>query len=413
MRTVLHSDLNNFFASVECRMNPSLNEYPVAVCGDPEKRHGIILAKNYKAKKYGVATGEALWEAKLKCPDIVFVPPHYEEYMKYSSAVREIYHSYTNLVEPYGLDECWLDVTGSEKLFGDGKTIADSIRERVKKELGLTVSVGVSYNKIFAKLGSDMKKPDATTVIPKERFREVVWRLPAEELLYIGPSTKRKLLQYGIKTIGQLAQTDDSLLSYLFGKNGLMLKAFANGEDSSPVADIEAENNMKSLSCGTTAFRDLVCEDDVKIMLMELSSTVSARLRAQGYLCKTVQLVIRNKDLSTIVRRKKLSYPTRTSQAIYTAAMELFCANHLFEDPVRSLSVCAADIFKGNGEQLSFDEEIFTMQRRENLESATDGINEKFGKGTVRRGLTMLDEKLCGIDIRNCTEIMPGRMNGI
>ncbi|MDD6095651.1 MAG: DNA polymerase IV, partial [Clostridia bacterium] len=330
MRTILHSDLNNFFASVECHLNPSLNGHPVAVAGNPEMRHGIILAKNYEAKKFGVITGEALWEAKLKCPDIIFVPPHYDKYMEYSEAVREIYHSYTDLVEPYGLDECWLDVTGSEKLFGNGKSIADSIRERVRRELGVTVSVGVSYNKIFAKLGSDMKKPDATTVIPQDSFREIVWGLPARDLLYIGRSTGEKLRRYGINTIGDLAKTDTALLSYILGKNGVMLKAFANGEDMSPVSNIAAKSLIKSVSCGSTASRDLVCEDDVKILLMELSSNVSRRLREYGFVCKTVQLHIRNKDLSSFVRQQKLSYPCRTSEAIYTSALELFRKNHSF-----------------------------------------------------------------------------------
>ena len=413
MRTILHSDLNNFFASVECHLNPTLQGHPVAVAGNPEMRHGIVLAKNYEAKKFGVTTGEALWEAKMKCPDIIFVPPHYEKYMEYSKAVREIYHSYTNLVEPYGLDECWLDVTGSEKLFGNGKDIADSIRARVKRELGVTVSVGVSYNKIFAKLGSDMKKPDATTLIPKENFREVVWGLPVGELLYVGRATEAKLRRFGIKTIGDLAQADSVLLSYLMGKNGAMMKAFANGEDASPVSDITAVHLLKSVSCGSTAPRDLICEDDVKILLMALSSKVSERLRKYSFVCKTVQLQIRNSNLNSFVRQKKLSYPCRTSKAIYTAALELFIKNHSFDEPVRSMSIIAADLDYQEAEQMSMDEEIAAVQRRESLEIAYDGINEKFGKGTIKRGLVMTAPELCRIDIRNEPGIMPGRMNGM
>ncbi len=412
MRTILHSDLNNFFASVECYFNPSLKGHPVAVTGNPELRHGIILAKNYEAKRCGVTTGEALWEAKMKCPDIIFVPPHYDKYMEYSEAVREIYHSYTDQVEAYGLDECWLDVTGSEKLFGNGKTIADDIRRRVKKDLGVTVSVGVSYNKIFAKLGSDMKKPDATTVISRENFRETIWDLPARDLLYVGRSAAARLERFGIFTIGDLARADNDAVSYLLGKNGRMLKAFANGEDMSPVANITAKVPLKSVSCGSTAPRDLVCENDIKILLMALSTNLSRRLREYGAVCSTVTLQIRNSDLSSVVRRKCLSYPCRTSEAIYSASLELFRNNHSFYDPVRSMSVCAAALDYKDSEQLSFDEEIAVIQRRENLEMAFDDINRKYGQGTVKRGLLMTAPELCRLDIRNEHGIMPGRMNG-
>ncbi len=412
MRTILHSDLNNFFASVECNLDPSLKGHPVAVAGNPEMRHGIVLAKNYEAKRFGVATGEALWEAKLKCPDIIFVPPHYDKYMEYSRAVREIYHSYTDQVESYGLDECWLDVTGSEKLFGDGSAIADSIRERVRRDLGVTVSVGVSYNKIFAKLGSDMKKPDATTVIPPESFREVIWDLPASDLLYVGRSTAEKLMRFGIRTIGDLAQADGKFIRYLLGKNGLMLRAFANGEDTSPVSAITTHTPLKSVSCGSTAPRDLVCENDVKVLLAALSTNVSRRLREYGCTCRTVCLQIRDSDLSSKVRQKRLSYPCRTSEAIYSAALELFRRSHGFDVPVRSMSVCASELDYGETEQMSFDGEISVIQRRENLECAFDGINKRYGQGTVKRGLLMTAPELCRLDIRNEHGIMPGRMAG-
>lgn len=410
MRTILHSDLNNFFASVECFLNPELNGHPVAVAGNPEMRHGIVLAKNYEAKRYGVSTGEALWEARLKCPDIIFVPPHYDKYMEYSKAAKEIYYSYTDQVESYGLDECWLDVTGSSSIFGDGKTIADSIRCRIKRELGVTVSVGVSYNKIFAKLGSDMKKPDATTVIPPESFREVIWGLPVSDLLYVGRSTFTKLKRFGINTIGELAKADPSFLNYILGKTGLMLHAFANGQDTSPVSNIGAKSLMKSVSCGTTAFRDLVSEDDVKIMLFTLSTTVSRRLREYGFMCSTVQLVIRNGDLSSFVRQERLPYPCRTSEAIFSAAFNLFKKNHKFTDPVRTLSVCATDFIYTESEQMSFDEELSKIQRRENLEIAFDEINNKYGEGTIKRGILMSANDLCRVDLKNSPGILPGRM---
>ena len=228
-RTILHCDMNNFYASVECFLDPKLKPFPVAVCGDVEERHGIVLAKNYKAKGDGVSTGEAIWQAKQKCPGLVVVPPHYEEYMKFSKAAREIYEHYTDQVEPFGMDECWLDVTGSTRIMGNGEKIANEIRERIKFELGLTISAGVSFNKIFAKLGSDMKKPDAVTVIPQDNFKNIVWNLPASDMLGVGRATERKLASSGIRTIGQIAEFPCEYLQRKLGKCGVDLWRFANG----------------------------------------------------------------------------------------------------------------------------------------------------------------------------------------
>ncbi len=382
----------------------------MAVAGDPEARHGIILAKNYEAKACGVQTGEALWEAKLKCPDIIFVPPHYEKYIEYSNAVRNIYARYTDMIEPFGLDECWLDVSGSRNLFGSGTTIANELRACIRKELGVTVSVGVSYNKIFAKLGSDMKKPDATTVIDREHFKEKVWPLPAGDLLYIGRQTAQKLSRFGIRTIGDLAKADCSFLSYLLGKNGLMLHSFANGNDTSPVALFGEGPPMKSVSCGSTAIRDLKSDNDIKIMLLSLATKLSARLRSYGYLCRTVQLQIRNYDLSSYTRRQKLSMPCRTSREIYECALDLFYKNHYKNVPVRSVSICASDLISDDGEQLSFDTEPERIQRRENLESAFDSLRNKFGEGIIQRCLLMTDPELSGLSAKNIPGIMPGMM---
>ena len=255
MRKILHSDMNNFYASVECMLNPSLKGYPVAVCGSVEERHGIVLAKNYPAKAYGVATGEAVWQAKEKCPDLIVVPPHYEEYIKYSKLAREIYQRYTNQVEPYGMDECWLDITGFG--VGDPTAVAHEIRNTIKSELGLTVSVGVSFNKIFAKLGSDMKKPDAVTTIPHDTFREKIWSLPASDLLFVGRATKRFLDRFCIRTIGDLANTQPEFLKSHIGVNGLKLWRYANGYDDSPVMKQDYKSPVKSVGHGTTTVEDL------------------------------------------------------------------------------------------------------------------------------------------------------------
>ena len=250
-RAILHVDMNSCYASIECFHHPEIRGYPVAVGGDVESRHGIILAKNQLAKKYGIKTGEALWQAKQKCLGLVIVPPHYDLYLRYSRLARKIYGEYTNLVEPFGLDECWLDVTGS-KVFGSPEEIVEKIRQRIKFELGITVSIGVSWNKIFAKLGSDYKKPDAITIFHREDMEAKIWSLPVEDLLYVGPATERKLKSRCVKTIGDLANTPPSLLQSWLGKMGLILHSFANGLDTSPVSPIGEQVLIKSVGNALT-----------------------------------------------------------------------------------------------------------------------------------------------------------------
>lgn len=406
-RVILHSDLNNFYASVECLYNPELRGKPVAVAGDPEARHGIILAKNYPAKACGVQTGDPLWMAKQKCPDIVFTPPHYDRYMQFSQLAREIYSEYTDQVEPYGLDECWLDVTGSIALFGDGRAIADEVRRRIRQELGVTASVGVSYNKIFAKLGSDMKKPDATTVITSERFRESVWPLPVSDLLYVGRATHQKLKRYCIKTIGDLAAVDQRFLQRLLGQNGLMLWRFANGLDTSPVSNIGAKSLIHSIGNSTTAPRDLVTDEDIKITLYVLCESVSARMREYGFVCDTVQLGVRDNELQSYERQGKLSYPNRTAKALFVKAFELYKRNHLSGKPVRSLSVRACRLSISENEQLSLLPDVAAIQKQEELESAVDALRGRFGPFSIRRGILLADRQLSGLNPKDDHIIHP------
>ena len=406
-RVILHSDLNNFYASVECLYNPELRGKPVAVAGDPEARHGIVLAKNYPAKACGVQTGDPLWMAKQKCPDIVFTPPHYDRYMQFSKAAREIYSEYTDQVEPYGLDECWLDVTGSIALFGDGRAIADEVRRRIRQELGVTASVGVSYNKIFAKLGSDMKKPDATTVITSKRFREIVWPLPVSDLLYVGRATHAKLKRYCIKTIGDLAAADQRFLQRLLGQNGLMLWRFANGLDASPVSNIGAKSLIHSIGNSTTAPRDLVTDEDIKITLYVLCESVSARMREYGFVCDTVQLGVRDNELQSYERQGKLSYPNRTAKALFEKAFELYNRNHLSGKPVRSLSVRACRLSVQENEQLSLLPDVAAIQKQEELESAVDALRSRFGPFSVRRGILLADRQLSDLNPKDDHVIHP------
>jgi len=406
-RVILHADLNNFYASVECLYNPALRGKPVAVSGNPEARHGIVLAKNYEAKACGVETGNTLWMARQKCPDIVFVPPHYDLYMKYSQIAQEIYSEYSDQVESYGLDECWLDVTGSTHLFGTGQVIADKLRTRIKYELGVTASVGVSYNKIFAKLGSDMKKPDATTVITSERFRESVWPLPVSNLLYVGRSTYNKLKRYGIQTIGDLARTDQKFLRYLLGQNGVMLWLFANGLDTSPVSNIGAKSLIKSIGNSTTAPRDLVTDEDIKIILYVLCESVSARMREYGFICNTVQIGIRDNELQSYERQGKLSYPNRTVKSLFDKAFHLYKENHISGKPVRSLSVRTCNLSLRENEQLSFLSGISEIQMQETLESAVDQIRNRFGHFSIQRGVLLTDRQLSNLNPKDDHMIHP------
>ena len=296
-RTILHSDCNCFYVSVELLHHPELRGKPVAVGGDPEARHGIVLTADYTAKRYGVKTGMALWQAKQVCPDITFLPPIMDLYLRFSRMAQEIYADYTDKREPYGIDESWLDVTDSATLKGDGFHIAQEISSRMKKELGITVSVGVSFNKIFAKLGSDYKKPDAITTMYEDEFQRKAWCLPVSDLLYVGNATNKKLYSMGIRTIGDLAKSDETLLVRKLGKMGSILWAFANGYDESPVKLENTSAPVKSVGNSTTTPRDMETDEDVKIVLYILAESVAARLRENGFRCRTVEISVRDKEL--------------------------------------------------------------------------------------------------------------------
>ncbi len=397
-RIILHSDLNNFYASVECLYEPSLRGRPLAVAGDPQTRHGIVLAKSEEAKRFGVRTGDPLWLARQRCPDIVLVPPQHDLYLCYSHILRDLYQEYTDLVEPYGLDECWLDVSGSTGLFGEGRQIADAIRFRVKKELGLTVSVGVSYNKVFAKLGSDLRKPDATTVIDRQHVAEQVWPLPTEKLLYVGPSTQQKLKRYGIHTIGDLAKANLGLLEKLLGKNGWMLWSYANGLEQAPVSSVRAESAPKSIGNSITLPRDLLAEEEVKITFGALCEKVSSRLRKAGLLCRMVQIGMRGADLQTEEHQGKLDYPNRTAKSLLEKALFLYQNQRRQRGPIRSLSVRACNLLPSAYQQLSFLPEESQIQKEEELEWTIDEIRDRFGTGIIQRGVMLTDLPLSHLD---------------
>jgi DNA polymerase-4 len=407
-RVILHVDLNNFYASVECLHRPELRDKPVAVGGDPTLRHGIILAKNYPAKSYGIKTGEVIWQARKKCPDLIVVPPNYSLYLRFARLAREIYSSYTDQIEPFGIDEAWLDVTKSRSLYGDGKKIADEIRARIKFELGITASVGVSYNKIFAKLGSDMKKPDATTVITPNNFRQVVWPLPAADLLYVGRATEKKLSRYMIRTIGDIAVTSRYFLRFLLGKWGDILWSFANGEDNSPVAVFGEEGFIKSIGNSTTTPRDLVDNEDVKMVIYVLAESVAARLREHGFKCRTVQIHVRDCDLNVFTRQGKVGRPTNLSSEIAPLAMELFTVNYHWEKPLRSIGVRGTDLVtEREALQVSLFMDEEKRKRHEDLEKTVDILRKRFGHFSIQRGMMLEDRKLTGLNPKDDHVIHP------
>ena len=374
-RTILHCDMNCFYASCEMAYHPELQGKPIAVCGDPERRSGIILTASYPAKRMGVKTGMPLWEAQQHCRDI------------------------------------WLDCTGSRMMYGDGLTIAKKISDTIKDELGITCSIGVSWNKILAKLGSDYKKPDAITIINKDNFKKIVFPLPASDLLYVGRKTAAKLDNYAIHTIGNLAQTNPKFLQEKLGKIGLMLWRFANGMDISPVAKYEAKDvvaPIKSIGNSWTTPRDLLTDEDVWIVLYLLSESVAARLRESHFRCRGVEVSLRDSSLFSFERQCKLSLPTMQEKDIAEAAFQLYKKNYRWSEHLRSVGVRAIDLRPDTEpSQISFDFSAEKQEEMERLESAIDGVRNRFGYYSVQRGVMYCDRALSHCDAKGDHTIHP------
>lgn len=388
LRSILHCDMNNFYASVECMLDPALKKYPIAVCGSVEERHGIVLAKNYKAKAFDVKTGDAVWQAKQKCKDLVVVPPHYEEYIKYSKLARSVYERYTDQVEPYGMDECWLDISGTESLFGSPEKVANEIRETMKFELGLTISVGVSFNKIFAKLGSDMKKPDAVTVIPKDTFKEKIWGLPAADLLGVGRATQRVLDSYCIRTIGDLANNDPEFLRRRLGKNGVVLWNYANGNDLSLVAKKDFVSPIKSVGHGITTVADLEKPEQVWPVFLELTQDIGHKLRVHGLSAEGVAIHIRDNTLNTRQWQTKIALPTQSPMIIAKTAFQLFEKRYGWNNPIRSVTVQAINLVpQDTPRQIDMFMDAAKQDKLERMEKCVEEIRRRFGKDSIRNGV--------------------------
>lgn len=390
-RIILHCDLNCFYASVELLSHPELRAIPTAVCGDPASRHGIILAKNEPAKRFGIQTAETIWQAIQKCPGLVLLPPHHDLYREYSRRVNAIYEHYTDLIEPFGIDESWLDITGTIHLFGgDAKALADALRSRVQRELGLTLSVGVSFNKVFAKLGSDYKKPDATTVIDRAHWQDIVWPLPVGDLLYVGSAARKLLGQYGIRTIGELADCKRDMLETLMGKMGVQLHDYANGLDREPVRSRYQVEPVKSVGNGTTFSQNLTTREQARSGIAMLADSVATRLRHDDLYAGGVQVTIRDPAFHDRSRQKQLPAPTHLIRELTAAAAELLDTLWKPPAPIRALTVTAIYLTPAGAAYEQVD--LFGLaaghdsKKQEQLEAAMDRIRGKYGTDAIAFG---------------------------
>lgn len=403
--------------------HPELAGKPMAVGGDPEARHGIVLSANYIAKRAGIKTGMALWHARQVCPEIIFVPPRMDLYLRFSRMAQEIYSEYTDQREPFGIDESWLDVTASTSVKGDGMKIAKEISSRIKYELGVTVSIGVSWNKIFAKLGSDYKKPDAITTMNKDEFQQKAWPLPVSDLLYVGTSTNKKLRELGIKTIGNLAQTDESVLNSRLGKMGSILWAFANGYDDSPVKIENTSAPIKSVGNSTTTPKDMETDEDVKIVLYILAESVAARLRENGFRCRTVEITMRDNDLYHFSRQLKLPNASSITKEIAEAGYQLYKENYrlpadreelqsaeraFYQKPLRSIGIRGTDLVTDNyWEQLDLFSDPERREKLGKVDAAVDEIRKRFGFYSIQRGLMYRDRILSSVNAKDDHTVHP------
>lgn len=410
--SILHSDCNCFYASVEMLHHPELRNVPMAVGGDTESRHGIVLTANYPAKRMGIQTGMVLWKARQICPDIRFVPPHYDQYLAFSRMAHEIYAEYTDRQEPFGIDECWLDVTESIGILGDALSMAREIRQRIRRELGITVSIGVSFDKIYAKLGSDYQKPDAVTDMGREEFQKKAWPLPVSDLLYVGPATKRKLAKIGIFTIGDLAEADTRLLSGHLGKAGLMLHAFAAGEDRTPVAKEGTVPSVKSIGNGITTPRDLFTCEEVRVVLAALAESVAARLRENGFRAGVLEVSVRRGNLTGYTRQRKLFRSTDLTREISDIACEIFTQDvqgkRFLKEPVRALGIRAGGLVTAAKEEQL---DLFTCEedreKRRRVDRAVDDIRRRFGYYSIQRGIMLRNPELSHLNAKEENTVHP------
>ena len=416
-RTILHVDMNCFYASVEMAEDPSLRGKPVIVGGDEESRHGIVLTASYPAKRRGVKTAMTLWEARRVCPEAIIVPPRYGLYMCYSRHARELYNEYTDLVEPFGLDEAWLDVTETTQLAG-GSTmlLARQISERMFAELGITVSIGVSWNKIFAKFGSDYDKPDGLTVITPQNFTRLVWPAKTRDLLYVGPATERKLARIGILTIGELAQADEYAIRRALGKMGQVVQSFARGLDDAPVRVYQPSagdivHEVKGVGNGITSPFDIEDAVTARQVIWLMGESVAQRLRAQGLAARTISAY--GRDFKTLVSRSRqttLERPTQLTSTICATAARLLCDDWDFAhgEKLRALGVRASNLSPAaTCVQLDLFGEESRRQQLLDLDRTIDELRYRYGNHAVRRLSELSDQRLSELDPQRDNVVHP------
>lgn len=417
-RIILHIDANCFFASVETAYNPNLAGFPVAVTGDAQARHGIILTANYIAKRtFGIKTGETIISAKSKCPKLITIKSNPKKYLRHSSLLRQILSDYSNNVEPFGCDEAWVYITDIAKDFKTAKEIAEEISLRVKRELHITVSIGVSFCKVFAKFGSDYKKPDAITVITPDNYRKIVWPCDCSQLIYVGPATKAKLKARGVFTIGDIARTPPERLKTWLGKNGLLIHSFATGDDLSLVRRTYSKPPPKSIGNSTTANRDLVCIDDVKRIFFVLADSVARRLREKSLCANKISIWLRRCDLSSFTHGAVLRADTDVAFEIADTAMRLFCECYDLstDKPLRSIGITASDISAYTpNPQISLFADDFVRTRRRALELAMDSIRSQYGYYSICRASLLADKSLTHFDPKSENVLHPvGDFNAV
>ncbi len=405
---IAHIDLDSFYASVECLCNPAIRHLPVAVGGDEENRHGIILAKNQIAKGFNIKTGETVFSAKQKCSNLVIVRGDFEKYIKYSRMVREIYKDYTDKIEPFGIDEAWLDLSASINIFGPPIKIVEEIQSRIYKEIGITASAGISYNKVFAKLGSDQRKPYGLFVVTRQNYKEKIWNLPVSDLLYVGRATLKKLTLLNIHTIGDLANADQQVLRSHLGKNGEMLKIFANGEDTTPVSKFTDERFVKSIGNSLTLPRDISANDEMYAVFCMISESVASRLRKHGLKTTAIQISIRDKNLYTFQMQGQLHFSTCISSEIAKKAYEIYLSKYHSTIPTRSVGIKCINLGDENDDiQLNLLTDNIKRDKLENLERTVDQIRGSYGYKKVQKGILMVDKNLTKKDIEKTNVIFP------
>ncbi len=403
-KVILHVDCNKFFASVECAAHPELKDLPLAVSGSRDARHGIILAANQIASGFGVKTAEPIWQAQIKCPELVFVSPNYPLYEEYSRLFKGICAEYSDRIEPFGIDECWIDISNNIGKRRDGALVANEIKERIKKELGLTVSVGVSFNKVFAKLGSDYKKPDAVTIISRDNFKDIVWPLSVDNLLYVGGSTKKKLIGRGVFTIKDLINMGKPSLELLLGKQGATLYDIACGNSFEEVNFYEEKRQVKSISNSTTTTRDLTSLEDIKLILTLISESVAMRLREQNLRCKTVSINLKDSSLRSFSRQTSLKVPTSLSSVITNAAFKLATEN--LNEPyfIRSVGIAVSDLCSDSEIfQIDLFDEAINNEKQEHLEKTVDILKSRFGVKCIKKASILKDSSLSNLSEDNIT----------